>query len=586
MAGSLAGACGPAFEKGPTGGTGATNGSGGAGGADAPCQPGTTAACYTGPADTQDVGLCKAGVKVCDADGVGYGACQGEVPPAEENCEQASDEDCDGSPNDGCPCEPGSEMECYSGPRGTAGVGSCVAGTQVCKNTGDEYGPCAGEVLPEAEDCSGTIDKDCSGFACAQPLWNKIAGDVSGQSGSAAGIDAAGNVYAMGSFAGTIDAGGGPLISAGQSDVFVVKYDAAGNHLWSKRFGNASNQVFGDMVVDANGNVAVAVMSFGAGGHSLVKLDGSGATIFSKPIGDAMDGAEAKVALDSSGSVAIATSFSGCFDSTCNIESAGKSDGYVARYSASGSLEWATAIGGAGDDYAGGVAFDASGNLIVVGSFEGTINLGNSAPTALTSHGSADMFVAKFDAAGAHAWSRNFGGAMADGIYSSGGSPVAVGATGNAIVVGSFLGTFSFEGQQMTPQGGVDILLFEITSGGVPSWAKPFGGSGYDGATGLALDADGDLVVSATSSGAIDFGGGVLPSAGGNDLVLAKLKADGSHVWSRRFGNAEAQYSGGVATGPSREIVVVAGSPGALDFGLGPLVSAGDSDALIAKFAP
>ena len=48
--------------------------------------PGTTMPCYSGPAGTEGVGACKAGVQQCAADGTGYGPCTGEVVPAPETC--------------------------------------------------------------------------------------------------------------------------------------------------------------------------------------------------------------------------------------------------------------------------------------------------------------------------------------------------------------------------------------------------------------------------------------------------------------------------------------------------------------------
>ncbi|MSP24202.1 MAG: hypothetical protein EXR75_03360 [Myxococcales bacterium] len=65
-------------------------------GVDCACAPGTNAECYSGPAATKNVGNCKAGAQTCLPDGSGYGACKGELLPAEESCATAADEDCDG----------------------------------------------------------------------------------------------------------------------------------------------------------------------------------------------------------------------------------------------------------------------------------------------------------------------------------------------------------------------------------------------------------------------------------------------------------------------------------------------------------
>lgn len=53
--------------------------------------------CYSGPAETQGVGVCAAGQRTCDLQTGEFGACEGEVVPATEDCDAGSlDEDCDG----------------------------------------------------------------------------------------------------------------------------------------------------------------------------------------------------------------------------------------------------------------------------------------------------------------------------------------------------------------------------------------------------------------------------------------------------------------------------------------------------------
>jgi len=53
-----------------------------------------------------------------------------------------------------------------------------------------------------------------------------------------------------------VDFGGGPLTSAGASDIFLVKFGPTGTHYWSKRFGDAANQYTDGIAVDPVGNVA------------------------------------------------------------------------------------------------------------------------------------------------------------------------------------------------------------------------------------------------------------------------------------------------------------------------------------------
>ncbi|MCA9557928.1 MAG: hypothetical protein KC583_05115, partial [Myxococcales bacterium] len=111
--------------------------------------------CYTGPAGTEGVGACSAGVQACV--GGELGACEDQILPTGELC-NGLDDDCDGSIDEGI-----APQGCYTGPAGTEGVGQCLAGIQACLGGSFEGNPCEGEVTPEAEVCDGA-DRDCDGF--------------------------------------------------------------------------------------------------------------------------------------------------------------------------------------------------------------------------------------------------------------------------------------------------------------------------------------------------------------------------------------------------------------------------------------
>ena len=104
----------------------------------------------------------------------------------------------------------------------------------------------------------------------AATLWSKRFGDASSQVGNSVATDASGNVIVTGSFQGTVNFGGDTLTSAGSDDIFVAKFDAAGVHQWSQRFGDATSQVGQSVATDASGNVIVTgsiqgTVNFGSG---------------------------------------------------------------------------------------------------------------------------------------------------------------------------------------------------------------------------------------------------------------------------------------------------------------------------------
>jgi hypothetical protein len=87
--------------------------------------------------------------------------------------------------------------------------------------------------------------------------------------------------------------------------------------------------------------------------------------------------------------------------------------------------------------------------------------------------------------------------------------------------------------------------------------------------------------------GSIDLGGGSLTSAGGGDVVLAKLTSAGDHVFSIRAGDAALQWARGLAADPSGYTLATGRFSGTLDFGTGPLTSVGNGyDLYVVKLEP
>ena len=122
---------------------------------------------------------------------------------------------------------------------------------------------------------------------------------------------------------------------------------------------------------------------------------------------------------------------------------------------------------------------DASGNVILSGAFQGTVGFGGG---NLVSAGSSDIFLAKYNAGGAHQWSQRFGGTSNDG-----GSGIAVDGSGNMILTGTFQGTVDLGGGNLVSAGDYDIFLAKYDASGVHQWSERFGSAGRDIADAPAL---------------------------------------------------------------------------------------------------
>ena len=238
---------------------------------------------------------------------------------------------------------------------------------------------------------------------------------------------------------------------------------------------------------------------------------------------------------------------------------------------------WSKRFGDANGQFGESVTVDGSGNVFLTGAFLGSVDFGGG---PLTSAGQADIFLAKFDPAGNHLWSKRFGDAT-DQFPRS----VAVDGSGNAFLTGYFTGSVDFGGGPLTSAGLEDIFLAKFDPAGTHLWSKRFGDANSQIGQGVAVDGLGNVFLTGYFSGSVDFGGGPLTSAVGYDIFLAKFDAAGTHLWSKRFGDATGQFGLSVAVDGSGNVFLTGRFLGSADFGGGPLTSAGGYDIFLAKFA-
>jgi hypothetical protein len=366
------------------------------------------------------------------------------------------------------------------------------------------------------------------------PLWSRRIGSSMGDVGKAIAIDGTGSVYITGYFRGTVDFGNG-AVSTTSTSAFLAKYSSTGLPLWSKKLSTATSGLDeGDaLAADVNGNVVVGgivyqTSDFGggpltsAGGADvfLAKFTSAGAHTWSQRGGGAGDDWVNKVAMDSTGNVVMTGYFNGSASfGGAQLNSAGGKDIFLARYSSTGGFLWSKGIGGSLDDVAKSVAVDGGGNVIVTGNFaSASVDFGGGALTN-TSGGGADIFLAKYSAAGAHVWSKQFGGtqSLAENAYD-----VATDAAGNILLTGSIVSSINFGGALLPSDGYYDIFVAKFSDAGAHLWSKRTGaGSGK----GIGADASNNVLVAGTFTGdtRVNFGGSDLLSPGGTDTFLVKF---------------------------------------------------------------
>ena len=114
----------------------------------------------------------------------------------------------------------------------------------------------------------------------------------------------------------------------------------------------------------------------------------------------------------------------------------------------------------------------------------------------------------------------------------------------------------------------------------LPALAKSF--DGFMSVRSAAMSEDGDLFFGGGFNYEVDFGGGKLSSEPQGSLFVAQLDASGEHLWSGSTGSGDALA--GVAVGPGGELYVTGSFRGSINFGSGKLT--GRYDAYFAAFEP
>src|SRR6218665_96254 len=372
----------------------------------------------------------------------------------------------------------------------------------------------------------------CLIFAHAQPVdWVRGLGGAGEDGALDVATDAMGNVYATGYFKDTVDFDPGPgsftLASAGAMDIYVVKLDLAGNFVWARRFGEQLDDAGRSITIDPSGNVLVC-----GGFKDTVDFD-PGPGVF-------------------------------------NLNASLNYDGFILKLDASGNFLWAAEIGGPDNDWAMSVHTDASGNVLISGTFLFAVDFDPGPGTYNLTGLLRDVFVWKLSSSGSLIWARAMGGNSNDYCYT-----VTTDAAGNVYTAGSFVGLVDFDPgpgtYTMTSPPGVGCaFVSKLDASGNFLWANRYISTGVSEATGLAITPNAELVVTGGFKGTCDLdpgpGTSTLTSLNLDGFVLKANSGTGSTIWANPITGPADQYAIGTGVDASGNIYITGDYRGLADF--------------------
>ena len=317
-------------------------------------------------------------------------------------------------------------------------------------------------------------------------------GTDSDETGRGIATDTAGNVYVTGITDGTLP--GSPVTNQGAYDFFLVKYNATGDNVWTRQMGSPNTEVVSGVAVDNAGNIYVAGYTGGTlpgsptthrgGGFDLflVKYNSAGENVWTRQMGSTKSDTASGVAVDSGGNIYVAGYTLGTLPGSPTTNQGG-TDLFLVKYDSTGENVWTRQMGSPFNDTVSGVAVDTAGNIYVAGYTSSTLP---GSPT--TNQGSDDLFLVKYNLAGDNVWTRQFGTPDIDDAMT-----VAVDTAGNIYVAGYTLGTLP--GSPTTNQGSDDLFLVKYNSAGDNVWTRQKGSPDDDDALAIAVDTVGNVYV-------------------------------------------------------------------------------------------
>jgi hypothetical protein len=358
--------------------------------------------------------------------------------------------------------------------------------------------------------------------------WLQHAGGSSWDLATDLVIDKNKNIYLTGGFNRVAYFGTDSVVSKGDRDIFVAKYDSTGTLLWLTSAGGKDYDNSMNIRLDNQNNVYVA------GNFTDTSYFASDSIISELYI-----------------------------------------DNFIVKYSSSGEYLWVKHI--PAETRANNLFINTFDNgFFYSGSFYDKIIFGND---TLTANGETDIFVAKYSQEGDYQSSYTFGGPSADKLRDIELKDTCL------YITAEFEEEITFDSTTFYSYGNTDVFTAKLDFSENVIWATHQAGFYVDKAKSLALDNDGNVFVSGEFDDIIYFGEDSLITNGVNDIFIAKYDNSGVYQWAKHLGSVFNEYAYTILTGNFGDVYVSGTFKGEMTDGSHQLVTGNyETDMFIAKY--
>lgn len=358
--------------------------------------------------------------------------------------------------------------------------------------------------------------------------WVKQGKAPKAEQGNAITHDNDGNIYITGTFQDSVRFDN-ILLTTSFGD-YCAKYDTLGNVIWAKKN-------IGGEGIQFDGNDHL--YTFSKSGKTLKKLDLNGNTIWSKTLYTTSNfGSDAIVnVFPKDNDVYVTGYFSyDAYFGNDTLTNRGGWDAYIAKFDVNGQNIWATSIGSSALDKGYDIYVNNMDELYAVGYFNDTAYFD---ATQVISSGSADAFLAKYDENGDLVWVNSYGTPNFDLA-----ARIVADENEDIYITGRYTGDITFGSTTLTSVNS-DAYIAKFDNGGNSLWAKSISGQLWDEEADIFYK-NGVLAVMATTDGDVEFNGITYDGLGSLDFFIGNLDQSGNTLWAKIFGGSASDEASGI----------------------------------------
>ena len=390
-------------------------------------------------------------------------------------------------------------------------------------------------------------------------------------------IDKDGNSYSTGSFGLTIDIDPGPNVfnlTNPNGSFYIQKLDPNGNFIWGIQISDSTSPgtpnareictddfgnvfVIGDFIdtTDFDPGIGTSILIASASRNVFVsKYDSLGNFIWARSFEDSGVYQDYGYSIDTDGfgNVYLACSFRGAVDVDpgpgVNLLGASLHSTFIIKLNPAGIFLWAKRlVGGISPptSYPRSIKIDSYGNVIVTGTFLGTIDF-DPGTAIFNITGNGNVYILKLTASGNFIWAKANLSTSVLPVFSYG-RDLTLDNYDNIIITGDFSDTVDFDpgiGNDFHIADGIDAFVQKLDSAGNLRWNKIFKGPDQENGNSVVVDNYGNSYVTGTFRDTCDFDPGlgtqqfVGSTSTFGSMFLVKLDSNGNHLWSRKIGDS------------------------------------------------